>query len=195
MPSQLALLAELEPPAPEPGRKPLAIFSECEEHAWPRTCAEACEGRRYRYILAYPTGIDNDRICCFCLANPSTATAEDPDPTVTRTIDYARRWGFGWSLVVNVRAWRATDPEDVPEDRLALRPANDDWIRHACQAAELVVCGWGNLAGKQGHVVEDLIRSTGNLPHALKLNKDGSPTHPLYLSASLRPFPMEANHA
>jgi hypothetical protein len=27
-------------------------------------------------------------------------------------------------------------------------------------------------------------------PHALKRNQDGSPTHPLYLPAGLRPVPM-----
>lgn len=36
-----------------------------------------------------------------------------------------------------------------------------------------------------------LIRSARKVPHALKLNDDGSPTHPLYLSSKLKPFPME----
>lgn len=87
-------------------RKPRAIFSPCE---------------RYRYFLAWPTGRDNDRALGI-FANPSTATAEKPDPTVTRWIDYCRRWGFGWAFVCNARAWRHTNPKMVPPDPVGVGP-------------------------------------------------------------------------
>jgi hypothetical protein len=54
-----------------------------------------------------------------------------------------------------------------------------------------VVFGFGKLGGQLGRSAIETIRGLGNVPHALHLNKDGSPQHPLYLSGSLKPFPME----
>lgn len=163
-------------------RKPWAVFSKCE---------------RYRYVLAWPTGLDNDRYALFVLANPSTATAEETDPTVARTIAYARRWGYGWSRVVNVRAWRETDPKKVPSGPIAVGPDNFRHILEQAEHAAIVVCGWGNLGGDAevagcqlvGMLLRDL-RSYGVVPHALKFNKNGAPAHPLYLRADAVPIPM-----
>lgn len=170
-------------------RVPEAFFSACGTHGG-ACSSEACQGRRYRYTLRWPTGEDNDRECCFVLANPSTASASEVDPTVRRCIAYAKRWGYGWCVVVNVRAWRATDPKAVPADPLAVGISNDIVIFEAALRAELVVCGWGELGGSQGAVALELIRKAGKLPHALKLNADGSPAHPLYLRNSLEPMAM-----
>jgi len=159
--------------------KPSAVFSGCE---------------RYRYLLRWPTGNQGERIVLFVMANPSTATAEHPDPTVNRCIDYARQWGFAWLWVVNVRAWRETDPDKVPDDPLAIGPDTDIHILQAARAAELVVCGWGKLGDERGHrsvPVLSLIRLAGKVPHALTRNQDGSPGHPLYLKRELKPVPME----
>lgn len=146
---------------------------------------------RYRYLLAYPTALSDERVCLWVLANPSTATAEETDPTVARCIAYSRRWGYGWAWVVNVRAWRETDPRKVPDDPLAVGPNNDFWIKWAALRAHLIVCGWGKLGGERGGDVLRLLREAYVRPHALKLNKDGSPQHPLYLRADLHPIPME----
>jgi hypothetical protein len=145
----------------------------------------------YRYFLAWPTGIDNDRACLGCFANPSTATRDELDPTLRRWLGYCRSWGFGWSWTVNARAWRATDPNDVPKDPFGIGPDNDAHILRHAAASDVVVVGWGKLGGARGHAVLDLIRRAGRVPHALKLNQDGSPSHPLYLRASLKPFRME----
>jgi hypothetical protein len=79
----------------------------------------------------------------------------------------------------------------VPPDPLAIGPHNATHLAALCKQADLVVCGWGKLGGAMGPSTLELIRSTGKVPHALKLNNDGSPAHPLYLSASLKPQPME----
>jgi hypothetical protein len=168
--------------------KPWAYFSPCE---------------RYRYVLTWPTGyiyepgfVPDERYALFVLANPSTATAEQTDPTVSRCIAYARRWGFGWCRVVNVRAWRETDPRKLPADPLAISDPeapnwNDTVIQQQAVGATIVVCGWGKLAGERGPHVLSLLRDAGVTPHALKVNKDGSPAHPLYLRADALPFPMK----
>ncbi len=152
-----------------------AIFSPCE---------------RYRYQLWWPTGVANTRRALGVFANPSTATAEQTDPTVRRWIGYARDWDYGWAGVVNVRAWRETHPKQLPADPEAIGPDNDRHIIDAVKASELVVCGWGKLGGDQGLYTLGLIIGAGKVPHALKLNKDGSPCHPLYLGSNLKPVQM-----
>jgi hypothetical protein len=183
---QLMLFEGFEPPEP---RKPYALFSPCSMHGEECTLA-ACRERHYRYRLYWPTGIDNERTAVGCFANPSTATAEETDPTVARWIDYCRRWGYGWAGVVNVRAWRATEPKDVPPDPDGIGDDNEKHIAEAVAAAEIVVCGWGKLGGDLGPRTLRLLRDLGYVPMALARNKDGSPGHPLYLKASLKPFPI-----
>lgn len=166
--AQLSLLPE--------GNRPYAYFSDCG---------------LYRYFLAWPTGRPNDRAALGCFANPSKATAEQTDPTVERWLNYCFRWGYGWAWVVNARAWRETDPKLVPPDPEAIGPETDAFISAAAAQAELVVCGWGKLGGERGAAAQDLIHRAGNVPHALHLNDDGSPGHPLYLPGTAKPFPME----
>jgi hypothetical protein len=168
-----------------------AVFSPCTRHD--RPCPEACIGRLYRYQLHWPTGLQNLRRCLWILANPSTATAADVDPTIRRCIDFTRRWGFGWCSVGNVRAWRETDPELVPRDATAVGPENEWHLLDMARGAELVVFGFGKLGGPLGLSTIKLVRDHGKVPHALHLNADGSPQHPLYLSGSLKPFSMEGS--
>lgn len=174
-------------------RKPAAYFSACTTHGTDCT-SESCIGRLYRFTLYWPTGVDNDRVALFVLANPSTASAEESDPTVTRCINYAKLWGFGWCSIVNVRAWRATDPKAVPEDPRAIGEPNDQHILSALKFAEVVVCGWGKLGGTRAKRVLELIDFAGSKALALKLNKDGSPAHPLYLASALKPFPIPEDY-
>ena len=176
--AQLSLLSGLEP---------FAVFSSCERHD--HCPVAACKWRHYRYRLAWPTGIDNDQRALFVLANPSTATADKLDPTLTRCLGYAQAWGFGWFDVVNVRAWRATDPKDVPLGERGVGPDNDAFMIAAVKDAHLIVCGWGNLGADRAEHVLGIIRDAGKTPHALRINKrSGQPTHPLYLPSNLRPI-------
>jgi hypothetical protein len=54
--------------------------------------------------------------------------------------------------------------------------------------ADLIVAVWGTHGAYLGrdHAVKRIFK--GRL-HALAINKDGSPSHPLYLHKDLRPFP------
>jgi hypothetical protein len=163
-----------------------AVFSRCQIHS---PCTHPyCEGRRHRFLLRWPTGLDNDRIALGCFANPSTATPLELDSTLKRWLRYCQDWGYGWSWTVNVRSWRATDPTKVPADVPAISRQNDTWIRNAAKQADLIVCGCGKLGGQRGSDVLEMLRAQGLVAHALRLNSDQSPAHPLYLPASCKPF-------
>jgi len=112
------------------GRVASGVFSRCEIHS---PCVHPyCEGRRHRFLLKWPTGLDNNRVALGCFANPSTATPLELDPTLKRWLRYCQDWGYGWSWTVNVRSWRATDPSDVPDDVLfaCQRKANWQFFRN-----------------------------------------------------------------
>jgi len=172
---------------------PQAVFSPCATCGTTALCGPHGH-QSYRYSLQWPTGVDADTFALFVLANPSKATAEEADPTIRRCIGYARRWGYGWALIGNARAWRETDPDLVPPDPKAIGPYNDDCLRHLLGFSGIVVCGWGKLGGARGPEVLRLIRAAGKVPHALQLNKDGSPAHPLYLRGDLVPVAMGGAH-
>lgn len=71
--------------------------------------------RTWRYTLervwAPPEGYRGAReVAAFIGLNPSTADEVKNDPTVTRCINYARRWGFHGMFMLNIFALRSTDP-------------------------------------------------------------------------------------
>jgi hypothetical protein len=123
----------------------------------------------------------------FVMLNPSTADASEDDPTIRRVCAFASSWGYAQVLVVNLFAYRATNPRELARATDAHGPDNDDWIARAASGSDLVVCAWGKHGGDRAHAVrEALVRVSGDVAY-LKLNGDGSPAHPLYLSATLRP--------
>lgn len=129
----------------------------------------------------------------FLMLNPSTADERVLDPTCARARDYAERWGYGALLVTNVFAWRATDPDDMKSADDPVGDGNDRAILRAAQAAKLVVCAWGNhgVHRERSNAVQRLLRGAGVALHALRLNANGEPAHPLYLPARLRPTPWK----
>jgi hypothetical protein len=127
------------------------------------------------------------------LLNPSTADETTNDPTVSRCQVRALNAGFGGLLVVNIFAWRATDPAALYQVTDPVGGLDNDFaILAAAKKSKLVVCGWGKHGALQdrGNKVLELIRSAGRVPHALRVNADGSPEHPLYLSYKLQPQPL-----
>ena len=141
--------------------------------------------RRYRYMLIRHVG-DGDRVCLFCMLNPSTADEEVNDPTITRDIGFARAWECGWLIVVNLFAYRATNPADMKSP--TVEPVgflNDHHILQAAALADLRVCAWGShgsYGGRSKHVKKMLL-GQGYTLHHLGLTKGGEPKHPLYLPA------------
>lgn len=118
----------------------------------------------------------------WCLLNPSKATHEVDDTTAAKMVGFASRWGYGSIIVVNLFAWRSTDPLAL---RTAVDPVGPDNDRHilACrQDVGLMVAAWGNdgaLRGRDRQVLDALL-ALGAL-HALGTTKGGHPRHPVRL--------------
>lgn len=148
---------------------------------------------RYRYHLGRTVSLLGTGTAVFVMLNPSTADHEVNDPTVERCCRYAAGWGFRELEVVNLFAFRSTDPRALSDEIDPIGADNDRWILETCRAARRVVCAWGVRGGfcQRDMAVLHNLRKAGVEPYTLRLTKGGHPQHPLYLPASLRPFPME----
>jgi hypothetical protein len=142
--------------------------------------------RRWRYLL-WRRWDAAKPLANFLMLNPSTADEVKLDPTCARARDFAERWGFGSLYVTNIFGWRATDPEEMKAAKDPVGKENDAAILRAAREAALVVCAWGNHGAHEGRsrdVVEILRKKNIGL-HALRLNANGEPAHPLYLPSRL----------
>jgi hypothetical protein len=166
--------------------------------------ADISDDELYRYALgrvwdeALP-------VLVYIMLNPSTADALEPDHTITKCVGFARRWGFGGILVLNLWALRSTDPKGLKHALLyaidPVGPENNEYLSYFARAARDtdsdVIVAWGlNAAGtvRRDIVVELLAREGVDL-WAIAETKDGEPGHPLMLPYASKPIPwMPAHH-
>lgn len=147
------------------------------------------DGPNMRYYLTRRWGYG--RSCAFCMLNPSTADAQRNDPTVTRCMRFANSWGYKGLVVVNLFAWRATDPHAMlaahTSGQNIIGEENDGYIVQAADECEKLICAWGNHGDYlgRGAAVLDLLRPMR--PYCLTMTQAGHPGHPLYLNRHLQP--------
>lgn len=156
-----------------------AVFSDCEQ---------------YRYRL-WRVWDESKPKACFVMLNPSTATHEVLDPTVSRCKKRAETLGYGGMEVVNIFALRSTDPKALYTFKgNPIGEGNGTAIAQAAAEADIVVCAWGTHGKflEMGETVRVLLHFyCPKKTHYLKLNSDGSPAHPLYLAYELQPVLWE----
>ncbi len=131
------------------------------------------------------------RISLFTIKlNPSTADGYQDDATIRRCISYAKQWGYGSLHVVNLFAYRATDPQDLLEVLDPIGPENFYHISKTTAACQCIIFAWGNNAN---HIMTDKFIKyvIGNNINHLGLTKQGHPKHPLYLKKDLQPIPWQ----
>lgn len=140
----------------------------------------------YRYRLWRRWG--DERLVTFIMLNPSTADASVDDPTIRRCIGFAKAWGHGGLNVVNLFAYRATNPRALLTALDPVGPENNQHILSlACEGTRLVAAWGANSAaqGSQGRNVRWMLAEF-TLWH-IGLTKDGHPRHPLYVRADTQP--------
>jgi hypothetical protein len=144
----------------------------------------------YRYLLTREWDACAGR-ALFVMLNPSTATEVQNDPTVERCERRARRLGFGAFRVVNIFAFRATDPRVMRAERDPVGPGNDAAILDSVTQwqPDRVICAWGAHGAHlgRGQVVADLLRATGVQLWCLGQTAGGEPKHPLYIGYDQQP--------
>lgn len=152
------------------------------------------DDRKYRYTLWREwnsiLGVTTERkICTFIGLNPSTADETEDDPTIRRCIQFAKDFGCNALCMLNLFAFRATDPKVMLAEPDPVGFALNDWyIRNVTSYSNIVVAAWGTNGG---HLDRDkqVVALVPNL-QCLRVTKDGHPAHPLYLPKDLRPIPF-----
>lgn len=146
-----------------------ATFSPCEQ---------------YRYLLSREWDLVKPAVA-FIGLNPSTADETADDPTVRRCINYAKGWGFGALRMLNIFAFRATDPKVMKAEHYPVGPSNDLHIESVAREVSMIVCAWGGHGGHRCRDLDVIKLLSGFDLKCLSITKGGRPGHPLYLRKDL----------
>ena len=163
--------------------------------AWPADSAvtavfSACQQYRYQLREIWDA---SGPLVLWLLMNPSVACVDCSDPTLRKTGKFSRSWGYGGQLVGNVHAYRATDKNRLLEVADPVGPENDRMILDMAAQARTVVLAYGQppkALRQRGRELVALLSHHPGLCH-LRLARDGTPVHPLYLTANLLPKPYK----
>lgn len=144
----------------------------------------------YRYLLTRDWSEEQEvlKTVTFVGLNPSTADAIHDDPTIKRCIAFSKAWGFNRLFMVNLFAYRATNPSDMKKAPDPEGEFNPSIVWSASDAADITVAVWG-VHGAFKEQGKRYLTGLKNLHH-LGLTKDGFPKHPLYLRADVKPTLM-----
>lgn len=176
-----------------------ADVSDLDDIAAPATAhAVFSDCGRYRYVLT--RGAPDAARVLWVMLNPSTADATRDDPTIRRCRGFAREWSCQAIAVVNLFAWRATDPRDLTaalaDGHNIVGPDNARHIAAAARAetTQRIVVGWGvahRRARERGLDVHAMLRRARPdiEVECLGMTNDGSPRHPLYVARETQLVP------
>lgn len=149
---------------------------------------------RYRYALNRVWDDAFTRKTPFVVIglNPSTADATTDDPTIRRCVSFAKREDCGRLVMLNLFAWRATNPAELARAEDPVGPENDSFLDAELLDKAVVVAAWGAhpFAVKRAAEVAD------RFPDLLCFGttKAGHPKHPLYLRADTPLVPLARAH-
>jgi hypothetical protein len=145
--------------------------------------AEFSPCRRYRYTLNRQW-IGGAGTINFIGLNPSTADETQDDPTIRRCIGFAKSWGFSGLCMLNLFAFRATDPRDMMAAADPIGEDNDGIIAlHIGKHPTIAAWGAGGWYRGRGPFIHAIYPQL----MMLKITKGGHPAHPLYLPKTLTP--------
>ncbi len=124
-----------------------------------------------------------DRTVMFGMLNPSKAGEKDDDPTVRKVVGFARLWGFGRAVLVNLSPVVSTDPWGLPYFN-GIDMENRAIVQQWMGEVDLVVAAWGSPSRALCHKISFgelvyLFRKTAPVDlYCIGKTKDGSPLHP-----------------
>lgn len=157
----------------------------------------------FRYTLDRPVPGALGGSVLWIMLNPSTADAAEDDATIRKVIGFSHRCNYDTVRVVNLFAWRATDPRELCKNPCILDVENlrTLLLESTPGKHQEVIFAWGGgikHANKELLWVVDYVKRLFPQGRCLGLNKDGTPKHPLYVpyAKGLRPLytPVPKHH-
>lgn len=142
--------------------------------------------RKYRYTL-WRIWDKSKPVVMFIGLNPSTANETEPDPTITRVMNFARSWGYGGFYMMNLFGIVSSKPEILLTDPDP-QGDNDHWLEMIAAKCQDIVFCWGVFKQARSRAEEVKKRFPG--AYCLKKTKEGHPWHPLYVAGKTKPIPF-----
>lgn len=151
---------------------------------------------KYRYELKRVWNKKLKRVV-FIGLNPSTADGEQDDATIRRLRNFAKAWGYGGFVIINLFAYRSTNPRILVEEGYKhgrehiIGPRNKEYIFKYLHKTKypIAMLMWGNNVPmrfiKYARQIADFWIPKA---HYFKKTKEDNPAHPVRLSASLKPI-------
>ncbi len=144
--------------------------------------------RKYRYVLTRSWD-EKLPVLVYVLLNPSTADETVNDPTISRCIDIAQYNGYGSIKVMNLFAFRATDPSDLKKEPEPVGSENDSFLRQEIGHLP-VVLAWGNHGSFLNRSKQVLSLLSDKHLLCVAKNASGEPKHPLYMKTKTSFIPF-----
>lgn len=137
---------------------------------------------KYRYLLRRVWDWKKPR-ALICMLNPSTADARKDDATIRSCVRLLKAIGYGSLEVVNVFAFRATDPDELNKQSDPIGPDNEKVRKGALSRCDVAICGWGShkMAAYQQRQISQVFCLDKPAVYCFGKTKSGSPKHPLYI--------------
>jgi len=138
----------------------------------------------YRYLLRRTWDFGKPRALLVML-NPSTADARSDDATIRSCVRLLSGLGYGSMEVVNVFAFRATNPDELLTASDPVGPRNADVMAAAINRCDIVIFAWGahSMAEGRGPLILSTVRSYRPMAFCFGKTKHGAPKHPLYIKS------------
>lgn len=149
--------------------------------------ADISSCKAYRYAL-YRTWDESKGYALFIGLNPSTADEVEDDPTIRRCMGFSRAWGYGGLVMVNLFAYRATEPSEMMKYASPIGEKNDGYLESLTIQAGIIIAAWG-VHGQHMDRASDIMNRFHDL-HCLGITKGGHPRHPLYVKGDMKPIPF-----
>jgi len=149
---------------------------------------------RYRYAFARWWGSrDLSATTVWVLLNPATGDTEQRRrPTLERCVSWSRSWGAEGLVILNLFAYRATNPRVLRDVIDPIGPVNDRVLARLTAEGERTVVAWGahgRLLDRSRQVARVL-----NQPYCLGQTRFGEPRHPLYVASTAALQPWSSQH-
>jgi hypothetical protein len=150
---------------------------------------------RYRYLFAqWWSAISPADMVAWVLLNPGVGDTEGTPRTILgRCRNLTRAWGFGGVVIVNLFAFRARDPKELPSGGAAVGPANDAVLAAVTEACGRTLAAWGDGGRREGRAMR--VRPFLSDPLCLtkngkRLTDRGEPFYPKAIAGSTQLLPL-----
>lgn len=147
---------------------------------------------KYRYYLERNVSSKNNDKLLFIMLNPSTANAEINDNTIRRCLRIADNLNFGKLSVINLFSYRTTKPDNLRAVGDLYGEKYSEYTTQAIQDADKIIVAWGKFGLYRDRDKDFMLTYLKDKEvFALKLNKNGTPIHPLFSPSNSELIPFK----